>query len=76
MTSGRDVTMSESPSAQLPPLTVVTNTNHTAWIAIATAIGVPIILIFGAIRYFVRRTAGAGLDDSLLALATVGTTSE
>ncbi|KAK0261592.1 hypothetical protein LTR35_017845 [Friedmanniomyces endolithicus] len=59
-----------TPAGQYPLFTVVTEADHTAWIVIATALGIPIILVFGAIRIFVRRTAGVGFDDILLALAT------
>ena len=61
-----------TPPGQYPPFTIVTDTDHTAWIVIATALGIPIILVFGISRIFVRRAAGIGLDDTLLALATVG----
>src|SRR5271155_4676800 len=61
------------PSGQNPPFAVVTDTNHTAWIIIATALGLACVLLFSCIRIFVRCTIspGVGLDDAFLAAATV-----
>ena len=61
------------PAGQSPPFAVVTETDHEAWIVIATAFGLCCSLIFGAFRVFVRFTIarGAGLDDAFLGIATV-----
>lgn len=59
------------PPGQNPPYAVVTAEDHMAWIAIATAIGVPWVLMFGAVRIFVRRTVRLGPDDILVGIATV-----
>lgn len=56
---------------QSPPFAVVSPNDHTAWIIIGTSIGIPIVLVFGAIRLAVRRTANLGLDDALIAGSTV-----
>jgi hypothetical protein len=61
------------PPGQHPPLAVVSKNDHTAWIILATAIGLSCVLIFGAVRIVVRRTIspGARLDDAFLAASTV-----
>ncbi len=61
------------PPGQSPPFTVVTDTDHEAWIVVATAFGLCCSLLFGGIRIFVRLTIarGVGLDDALLGVATV-----
>lgn len=61
------------PPGQHPPLAVVSENDHTAWIILATAIGLSCVLIFGAVRIVVRRTIspGARLDDVFLAASTV-----
>lgn len=61
------------PTGQHAPLAVVTDTDHTAWIIIATTLGLAISILFGAIRILVRCTAnqGWGHDDISLAAATV-----
>ncbi len=55
------------------PFAVVTDTDHSAWLIIATALGLSWSLLFGAIRVFIRWTIapGVGLDDVSLAAATV-----
>lgn len=47
-------------------LYTVTPTDHTAYIVIATAVGLAILPVFGLIRYFVRRATDIGADDVLL----------
>lgn len=61
------------PPGQYPPFAVVTDTDHTAWVIISTALGLAYTLLFGAIRIFSRYTTtrNFGLDDFLLAAATV-----
>ena len=61
------------PSGQYPPFAVVTETDHTAWIIIATALCLSFILLFSAIKIFIRFTAtpALGLDESFLAASTV-----
>jgi hypothetical protein len=61
------------PPGYSPPLAVVTDNDHTAWLIIATTLGLSLTLLFGGIRIFVRWTVspGVGLDDGSLAVATV-----
>ena len=63
--------MSEQIFHQHPAFATVSDTDHTAWIIIGTIIGIPIILVFGVIRYAVRRAVDFGLDDGFAAAATV-----
>lgn len=61
------------PDGYSPPFAIVSDTDHTAWIIIATALGLALVLQFGAIRVVVRGSIcpGIGLDDFFLAAATV-----
>ena len=61
------------PPGQSPPFTVITDTDHSGWIIIAAALGLACILLFSAIRVFVRCTVGpvVGLDDTFLSVSTV-----
>jgi len=61
------------PSGQYPPFAVVTETDHTAWIIIATALGLSCILLFSVIKIFIRWTISptVGLDEAFLAGSTV-----
>lgn len=61
------------PDRYSPPFASVTDTDHTAWIYIATALGLALILLFGGIRVIVRGSIcpGVGLDDYFLAASTV-----
>lgn len=63
------------PPGQHPPLAIVTDTDHTAWIIIATTLGLAVSVIFGAIRVYVKCSASSkkswGYDDIALATATV-----
>ena len=52
----------------LPPLSTVTPTDHSAWILIATSLGLVYTLIFGGLRTFVRGS-NLGPDDYVLAPA-------
>lgn len=63
--------MSDHILHQHPAFATVSETDHTAWIIIGTIIGIPIILVFGIIRYAVRRAVNFGLDDGFAAAATV-----
>ena len=65
------------PEGQYPPFEVVTDTDHTAWIIIATALGLSFILIFSGIKVFIRYTISprVGLDETFLAISTVNTCS-
>lgn len=56
---------------QNPPFAVVSETDHAAWVIITTAIGIPIVLVFGLIRFVVRRGVAFGLDDGFVAASTV-----
>lgn len=49
----------------------MTPDDRTAYIVIATAVGMAYLPIFSAIRYFVRRATEAGLDDILLMCSTI-----
>lgn len=70
-------TMPQVPPGQSPPFAAVTDTDHRAWIIIATALGISMTLLSSSIRIFVRQTIGPGwgLDDVTLALSTVSTVS-
>lgn len=61
------------PEGQSPPFAVVTPTDHSAWIIIATALGFSCVLLFSFIRLGVRLTIAPpfGLDDVFLGAATV-----
>ncbi len=61
------------PEGQAPPFAVVTPTDHSAWIIIATAFGLSCVLLFSFIRLFIRLTIAPpfGLDDAFLGSATV-----
>lgn len=60
------------PDGQAPPFSVVTPTDHSAWIIIATAFGLFCVLLFSIIRVALRSTvASRSLDDAFLASATV-----
>lgn len=61
------------PSGYHPPFAVVTDTDHTAWIIIAAALGLSMILLFSAIKIFIRWSISprVGLDEAFLAAATV-----
>jgi len=65
------------PDGQYPPFEVVTDTNHAAWIIIATSMGLSFVLLFSGIRIFNRYMISprVGLDDSFLAISTVRTHS-
>ncbi|EXJ56542.1 hypothetical protein A1O7_06886 [Cladophialophora yegresii CBS 114405] len=61
------------PPGYSPPFYEVTDTDHTAWIIIATALCLCWLLLFAAIRVFIRCTItpGYGLDDVSVGIATV-----
>jgi hypothetical protein len=61
------------PSGYYPPFAVVTETDHAAWIIIATALGLSWILVFSAIKIFIRWeiSPAVGLDEAFLAGSTV-----
>lgn len=61
-----------TPDGQYPPLAVITDDDHRAWIIIATALGLAIVLLFAAIRAFVRFTFsdGFGIDDAFIGAST------
>jgi len=61
------------PPGYYPPFAVVTKTDHTAWIFIATALGLGCTLLFGGIRVSIRSTIspGVGWDDYLVGSSTV-----
>ena len=63
--------MSDHILHQHPAFATVSDSDHTAWIIICTIIGIPIILVFGVIRYAIRRAVDFGLDDGFAAAATV-----
>lgn len=61
------------PPGQHPPFATITPTDHAAWIIIAAALGLSLVLVFGGIRIFIRQTVGTGYgaDDYLLGFASV-----
>lgn len=61
------------PAGQHAPFAVVTPNDHSAWVIIASALGLALTLLFGAIRIFVRATVGGGhgLDDYMVTAGTV-----
>jgi hypothetical protein len=61
------------PPGYSPPFYEVTDTDHTAWIIIGTALCLCWLLLFAAIRTFIRCTItpGLGLDDVAVAVSTV-----
>jgi hypothetical protein len=66
--------MSDSTPTQLyPPFAVVTETDHTAWIIIATALGMSIVLLFSIIRAYlaVAFQPRFGLEEGCLSISTV-----
>ncbi|KXT15028.1 hypothetical protein AC579_4883 [Pseudocercospora musae] len=56
-----------------PPFATVTDDDHSACIIIAASLGLALTLVFAGIRVFIRKIIipGVGLDDALLAVATV-----
>lgn len=63
------------PPGQTPPLAVVTESDHRAWIFIAAALGVSMTLLASGIRAFIRCGTKSvwGLDDATLGVSTVCT---
>lgn len=61
------------PAGYSPPFAVVTEENHSAWIIIATALGLACVLVFVSARVVVRAsmTSSMGKDDLLLASSLV-----
>lgn len=61
------------PEGHSPPFATVTPDDHSAWILIATALGMACYLFFGGIRILVRVTISHGfaLDDYVLCAATI-----
>ncbi|KAF2166647.1 hypothetical protein M409DRAFT_23278 [Zasmidium cellare ATCC 36951] len=60
------------PNGYSTPFAVVTDTDHGAWIIIATALGLSQILLFAGIRAFVKCVINPGLafDDTMVFTAT------
>jgi hypothetical protein len=62
----------ETPTIHLSPAyAVISATDHTGWVIICTTVGLPLLLVFAAIRYVVRRGVDFGLDDGFVAASTV-----
>ncbi|KAK4497667.1 hypothetical protein PRZ48_010320 [Zasmidium cellare] len=61
------------PPGQTPPLAVVTESDHRAWIFIAAALGLSMTLLASGIRAFIRCGTRSlwGLDDAALGLSTL-----
>lgn len=61
------------PPGQSPPFAVVTSTDHSAWIIIATALGLSCLLVFSGIKAFARTSMGKGVsyDEICLLASTV-----
>lgn len=66
--------MTAVPPGQYPPFATVTDEDHSAWIIIATALGVSFAFVALATRIFIRKFVNPAwaLDDTVLGLATVG----
>lgn len=62
------------PDGYYPPFAVVTDTDHGAYIIIAVALGTTFVILSSLIRIFLRISLvqRPGLDDTFLAVATVG----
>ncbi|KAH8602282.1 hypothetical protein B0O99DRAFT_648094 [Bisporella sp. PMI_857] len=61
------------PPGQYPPFAVVTDTDHSAWIIIATALGLSLILLFSVIKIFIRWSISSRVefDEAFLATSTI-----
>lgn len=59
------------PPGQSPPFAVVTSTDHSAWIIIATALGLACVLVFSGIKAFARGGKGISHDEMCLMASTV-----
>jgi len=61
------------PPGQHPPYSVVTPTDHGAWIIISASLWLSITLLFAGIRIFIRSSTnpGYGKDDYSIACASV-----
>lgn len=61
------------PPGQSPPFAVVTSTDHSAWVIIATALGLACVLVFGGIKTFARTSLGKGVsyDEMCLVASTL-----
>lgn len=64
--------MTAVPPGQYPPFATVTDEDHSAWIIIATALGVSFAFVALATRIFIRKFVNPAwaLDDTVLGLAT------
>ena len=62
------------PDGYYPPYAVVTDTDHSGIIIVAVALGITFVIISSLIRIFLRISfvQRPGLDDTFLAVATVG----
>ena len=71
--SSRTIMSSPPPSNNFPPFSVVTDNDHSAWIIIATALGMACVLFFTAARTVFRymTTSEFRLDDTLLVCSVV-----
>lgn len=65
--------MDSTPAGYYPPFSVVTDENHSAWIIIATTLGLACVLVFASARVVIRCsvTSSLGQDDLLLASSVV-----
>lgn len=61
------------PPGQSAPFAVVTSTDHSAWVIIATALGLSCLLVFIGIKAFARSSLGKGVsyDELCLVASTV-----
>lgn len=61
------------PDGYYPPFAVVTDTDHSAHIIIAVALGLTLVAVSSIIRIFLRVSFSqkAGLDDAFLGAGTV-----
>ncbi|TEY61421.1 hypothetical protein BOTCAL_0169g00260 [Botryotinia calthae] len=56
------------PPGQSAPFAVVTSTDHSAWVIIATALGLSCVLVFIGIKAFARSSLGKGISYDELCL--------
>lgn len=63
----------DTPEGQHSPFATITPDDHSAWIIIAAALGLSLILLFAAIRAFIRVyiSLERGVDDYLVIVSTV-----
>ena len=63
---------------QAPPIAVITTTDHSGLVIMATVLGLTFVMVSSVIRYYVRKEAAGSFarDDIVYLLATVCDTCE